>query len=105
MTFEQNAIATFGSLPKTAYEIWLGAQAAHELAAKSGEHHHDEPAHFTLMLNLLILAVMGLLCLLAKRRYDQHIDQSTVLHDDVKACMLNAHTLHRFNKMTQDSDA
>merc|ERR1711976_169311 len=70
-----------------------------------GEHHHDEPAHFTLMLNVLILAVMGLLCLLAKRRYDQHIDQSTVLHDDVKACMLNAHTLHRFNKMTQDSDA
>jgi len=98
MSFRQNALATFGSMPKTAYEVWLGVQAA--TLSSSGAQHDSS---FTICSNAIFLVLMVVMCLLAKRRYDQHVDDSPALHPEVRHLMKRSKTLQGFNNLARQS--
>jgi uncharacterized membrane protein YdjX (TVP38/TMEM64 family) len=66
MSFKHMAMSSFGSLPKSAYEVWLSAQAADSLSSEnSGELNWQ----FTVALNVVILLLMVLWCIVAMKKY------------------------------------
>lgn len=64
MSFTHMALSTVGSLPKTAYEVWLAAQAASSVSSSAGSFSLQS----TIALNLAILLLMVALCVVAGQR-------------------------------------
>lgn len=105
MSFRDNALATLGSIPKTAYEVWIGAQAA-SISSHSGRggsqtssNSGSTSLYAIIAMNVLVLAMMVVLCFVAKRKYDDHVSRSNHIEANIKTMMRRASTLASFNAM------
>lgn len=94
MNLRQMAISTIGSLPKTAYEIWLAAQAADSLSSDSKK--SSMSWYFIVIANASILILMIVLCIVAKRKFDQQVARSKAITKDQKLVMRRRATLRGF---------
>lgn len=93
MSFGANLLATIGSLPKTAYEVWVAAQLHHQASGDS------EGFNIWLMIwvNVVILIGMVVLCVVAKRKMDAAVHASHDVEDHHKAHITRSMTLKSFH--------
>merc|ERR1711920_484928 len=89
------AIPTLGSLPKTAYEVWLAAQATSSMS--SSRHSTGLSWHLAIVLNAGMLLLMVMLCIVAKRRYDDMVDKTDAIPARHKVLMRHRISLRGYN--------
>lgn len=89
MSFKHMALSTVGSLPKTAYEVWLAAQAANSVSSSAG----GLSLRSTIALNLVILLLMAALCVMAKRKYDACVRNARSMTHTERSILLRRKSL------------
>jgi len=96
MSFGANLLATLGSLPKTAYEVWVAAQLHDQASGESGG------INLWLMVgvNTIILIGMVVLCVVAKRKMDAAVHASHHVEDHHKVHFRKSITLKSFQAHT-----
>mmetsp|Transcript_138040 Transcript_138040/g.243457 ORF Transcript_138040/g.243457 Transcript_138040/m.243457 type:complete len:282 (+) Transcript_138040:79-924(+) len=95
MSLKHMAISTIGSLPKTAYEVWLAAQAANALASKSSDSTLSVP--FLIISNSVLLLLMVALCLQGYYKYHHFVQNTKAITKSQKNTMRRRSTLRGFN--------
>merc|ERR1712187_5950 len=94
MSLKHMAISTLGSLPKTAYEVWLAAQAASSFS--SSGHGSGVSLPLIIIFNFLMLLLMVALCVKAKRKYDHYVDTHEAIPDAIRPAMKRRPTCRGF---------
>lgn len=95
MSLKHMAISTLGSLPKTAYEVWLAAQAASSLSSRGSS--GGLSWSFIIILNICILLLMVVLSIAAKKKYDDFVNRTRAIPFHHKKTMRRSITLKGFD--------
>jgi len=96
MSLPHMAISTLGSLPKTAYEVWLASQAAIALSPDH-EAHSSLDFRYVIALNVVIFLLMIVLCIQGYNKYHHYVHHSKAISKDQKHIMRRRATLSGFN--------
>lgn len=94
MTLKQVALSTLGCWPKTAYEVWLAAQAAESFSTHTD---HTGATIVLVVLNIVILSLMVSLCVMGKRQYDHYVTSTSAIPPEVGLLMRKRSTLQGFD--------